>query len=175
MKVGFIGLGNMGAPMAGWLLEAGFPLVVHDVRAEAAAGLLDRGAAWADSPGDVAEQCDVVVTCVPGPLEMEAVALGPDGLVAHVVRILEADKERPAAHRYKLYHGDVLHGTQLRHQSLRHKKVAYYGEKTGIGIAIGHHPKRTLPGYDFRVGVVACDVVLVDPHLHLTLIFKHLR
>ncbi len=82
MKIGFIGLGNMGAPMAGWLLEAGFPLVVHDVRAEAAAGALERGAAWADSPGAVAEQCDVVVTCVPGPSEMEAVALGPDGLVA---------------------------------------------------------------------------------------------
>ena len=55
MKIGLIGLGNMGAPMAGWLLKAGFLLVVHDVRAEAAAGLLERGATWADSPGQVAE------------------------------------------------------------------------------------------------------------------------
>ena len=84
MKVGFIGLGNMGAPMAGWLLKAGFPLVVHDVRAEAAAGLLERGATWADSPGQVAEGCDVVATCLPGPLEMEAVSLGPEGIVAKI-------------------------------------------------------------------------------------------
>ena len=84
MKVGFIGLGNMGAPMAGWLLEAGYPLVVHDVRAEAAAGLLERGAAWADSPGDVAERCEIVVTCLPGPSEMEAVTLGPKGIVAKI-------------------------------------------------------------------------------------------
>ncbi len=68
--------------MAGWLLKEGFPLVVHDVRAEVAAGLLERGAAWADSPGDVAEQCDLVITCLPGPPEMEAVSLGPEGIVA---------------------------------------------------------------------------------------------
>ena len=84
MKVGFIGLGNMGAPMAGWLLKAGFPLVVHDVRADAAAGLLERGATWADSPGHVAEQCDVVATCLPGPSEMEAVTLGRGGIVAKI-------------------------------------------------------------------------------------------
>ena len=84
MKVGFVGLGNMGAPMAGWLLKAGFPLVVHDVRAEAAADLVERGATWADSPGNVAEQCDVVATCLPGPSEMEAVTLGRGGIVAKI-------------------------------------------------------------------------------------------
>ncbi len=81
MKVGFIGLGNMGAPMCGWLLEAGYPLVVFDLRRQAAAGLVTRGAAWADSPARVAEQCDVVATCVPGPAEMEEAALGPAGIV----------------------------------------------------------------------------------------------
>ena len=81
MKVGFIGLGNMGDPMCGWLLEAGFPLVVFDLRRQAAAGLVERGAEWADSPALVAEQCDVVATCLPGPDEMEEAALGPGGIV----------------------------------------------------------------------------------------------
>ena len=81
MRAGFVGLGNMGAPMCGWLLKAGHPLVVHDLRKEAAASLLEQGAVWADSPGRVAEQCDVVATCVPGPAEMEAAALGPNGVL----------------------------------------------------------------------------------------------
>ncbi|MEE8291161.1 MAG: NAD(P)-dependent oxidoreductase [Candidatus Tectomicrobia bacterium] len=81
MKVGFIGLGNMGSPMAGWVLKAGFPLVVHDIRTEAAAPLIEQGATWADSPRDLASQCDVICTCLPGPPEMKAVTLGPKGLV----------------------------------------------------------------------------------------------
>ena len=81
MKIGMIGLGNMGGPMADWVLRAGFPLVVHDLRKDTAAGLMQRGATWADSPQALAEQCDLVATCVPGPLEMETVALGPQGLV----------------------------------------------------------------------------------------------
>ena len=81
MRVGFIGLGNMGAPVAKWILDAGFSLVVHDVRTDAAAPLLERGAGWADSPADVAEQCDVVATCLPGPPEMEAATMGPRGIL----------------------------------------------------------------------------------------------
>jgi len=67
MRVGFIGLGNMGAPMASFVRQAGFPLVVHDLRRSAAAPVLDRGGVWAESPGAVAAQCDVVCVCVPGP------------------------------------------------------------------------------------------------------------
>ncbi len=70
--------------MAGFVLEAGFSLVVHDLRKEAAAPLLDRGAAWADSPREVAAQCDVICTCVPGPPEMQAVMLGPGGVLEGV-------------------------------------------------------------------------------------------
>ena len=81
MRVGFIGLGNMGAPMAGFVLGAGHSLVVHDLRRDAAAPLLDRGAVWAASPGEVAAQCDVVCVCVPGPPEMQAVTLGPGGVL----------------------------------------------------------------------------------------------
>src|SRR2546427_8651144 len=84
MRVGFIGLGNMGAPMAGFVRQAGFPLVVHDLRRSAAAPMLDRGAVWADSPGAVAAQCDVVCVCVPGPPEMRAVTLGAGGVLEGV-------------------------------------------------------------------------------------------
>jgi 3-hydroxyisobutyrate dehydrogenase len=81
MRVGFIGLGNMGAPLAGFVLGAGFPLVVHDLRKEAATPVLQRGAVWADSSRDVAAQCDVVCVCVPGPAEMRAVMLGGAGVL----------------------------------------------------------------------------------------------
>ena len=81
MQVGFIGLGNMGRPLAGWVLKAGFPLVVHDIRAGAAAPLLEQGATLADSPRELAARCEVVCTCLPGPPEMQAVTLGPRGIV----------------------------------------------------------------------------------------------
>ena len=81
MRVGFIGLGNMGAPMAGFVRQAGFSLVVHDLRRDAAVPLLDRGAVWAESPRDVAAQCDVVCVCVPGPPEMQVVTLGAGGVL----------------------------------------------------------------------------------------------
>src|SRR5260370_34579205 len=81
MRVGFIGLGNMGGPLTCFVLKAGFSLVVHDIRREAAATLLEQGAIWADSPRDAAAQCDVICICVPGPPEMQAVALGAHGLL----------------------------------------------------------------------------------------------
>jgi len=84
MRVGFIGLGNMGVPIAGFMLKAGFSLVVHDLRREAAAPVLDQGAVWAGSPRDVATQCDVICVCVPGPPEMQAVTLGAGGILEGV-------------------------------------------------------------------------------------------
>jgi 3-hydroxyisobutyrate dehydrogenase len=81
MKVGFIGLGTMGRHMARHLLEAGYPLVVNDIRREAATPHLEAGAVWAGSPVQVAEASDVVFTSLPGPVEMEAVALGENGLI----------------------------------------------------------------------------------------------
>lgn len=82
MKVGFIGLGNMGGPMAARILEAGFSLVAHDLRPEVGAALVENGAAWAESARALAAQCDVVCTCLPGPVEMEAVYLGADGILS---------------------------------------------------------------------------------------------
>ena len=82
MQVGFIGLGTMGAPMARNLQKAGTKLVVHDARRAAAEPHLAAGAVWAESPRKVAETAEVVFTSLPGPPEVEAVALGADGLAA---------------------------------------------------------------------------------------------
>jgi 3-hydroxyisobutyrate dehydrogenase-like beta-hydroxyacid dehydrogenase len=82
MEVGFIGLGTMGAGMAANLQKAGHRLVVHDQRREAAEPHLAAGARWADSPREVAVATEVVFASLPGPPEVEAVALGLDGLLA---------------------------------------------------------------------------------------------
>jgi 3-hydroxyisobutyrate dehydrogenase len=82
MNVGFIGLGIMGASMASNVQKAGHALIVHDLRAEAAKPHLASGATWAASPREVAEACEVVLTSLPGPPEVEAVALGEQGLLA---------------------------------------------------------------------------------------------
>jgi 3-hydroxyisobutyrate dehydrogenase len=84
MRVGFIGLGNMGEPLAGFVHKAGISLVVHDLRKAAAATLLERGATWAESPRDVALQCEVICICVPGPAEMQLVTVGPGGILEGV-------------------------------------------------------------------------------------------
>lgn len=84
MRVGFIGLGNMGAPMAGFVRQAGFPLMVHDLRRNSASPLIERGAVWADSPREIAAQCDIVCVCVPGPPEMRTVILGAGGVLEGV-------------------------------------------------------------------------------------------
>ena len=65
MKLGFIGSGNIGAPIASQLLAAGHSLVVHDLRPEAAQGLLRAGAIWSDSAAALAEECEVIATCLP--------------------------------------------------------------------------------------------------------------
>ncbi len=82
MNVGFIGLGIMGASMATNVIKGGHTLVVHDLRPETAKPHLAAGAAWADTPRQVAEASEVVLTSLPGPPEVEAVALGEQGLLA---------------------------------------------------------------------------------------------
>jgi 3-hydroxyisobutyrate dehydrogenase-like beta-hydroxyacid dehydrogenase len=81
MKIGFIGLGAMGGFMAASLQQAGHELRIHDIRREAAAGLIAGGATWADSPAATAHGVEVLFTCLPGPPEVEAVALGEGGLL----------------------------------------------------------------------------------------------
>ena len=82
MKIGFIGVGTMGRHMAANLIKSGFLLVVNDVRKEATNPHVKDGATWADTPKAVAEASDVVFTSLPGPVEVEAVALGHTGILA---------------------------------------------------------------------------------------------
>ena len=81
MKLGFIGAGNMGNPMALNLIKAGHQLKVHDLRRGAATNLLEAGATWAKSPKEASEGTQVVFTSLPGPKEVEAVALGEQGIL----------------------------------------------------------------------------------------------
>lgn len=82
MKVGFIGLGNMGGAVARNIQRAGFDLTVHDIRKDAAKKLLEHGASWADTPADTLNQVDIVVTMVFGPKQIEQVVRGEHGLLS---------------------------------------------------------------------------------------------
>ena len=81
MRVGFIGLGMMGKGMAANLQNAGHQLTVHDLNRAAAEPFLAKGAVWANSPRQVAEASEVIFTSLPVPADVEAVALGPNGLI----------------------------------------------------------------------------------------------
>jgi 3-hydroxyisobutyrate dehydrogenase len=82
MRYGYIGLGHLGAQLAGSLLREGFPLTVTDLNRDLAAPLLARGARWADSPKAVAGASDAVITCLPSPAVSEKVLCGLDGILA---------------------------------------------------------------------------------------------
>lgn len=82
IKVGFIGLGTMGASMASNLQRSGYNLVVHDLHRQSASQHLNAGATWADTPKAVAAKSDVILTSLPGPKDVEAVIMGADGLAA---------------------------------------------------------------------------------------------
>lgn len=81
LKVGFIGLGVMGKPMARNLIQTGYPLVVHNRSQGAVEELAAEGAQPAFSPAEVAAQVEVVITCLPDSPDMELVALGPEGII----------------------------------------------------------------------------------------------
>jgi 3-hydroxyisobutyrate dehydrogenase len=81
-KVGFIGLGNVGAKLAGSLLRNKIDLTVRDLDKAAAQPLLDAGAGWADSPAQMARDCDVIITCLPSPAISAAVLEAEDGVLA---------------------------------------------------------------------------------------------
>src|SRR5262245_27165623 len=82
VRYGYVGLGHLGAKLAGSLLREGFPLTVHDINKDLAAPLLERGARWAGSPKAVAADCDAVITCLPSPAVSEKVLCGSDGILA---------------------------------------------------------------------------------------------
>ena len=80
MNVGFIGLGNMGNPMAASLLRTGHTLRVHDTYPDKASNLLEAGASWGSTPRETAMGCDAVITSLPGPSAVEDVVFGDDGI-----------------------------------------------------------------------------------------------
>ena len=83
-RIGFIGLGIMGKPMALRLVRAGFPLVVHNLSRPSVDELVEAGADAASSPREVAERSDVVITMLPDSPDVEAVVLGKDGVIEGV-------------------------------------------------------------------------------------------
>jgi 3-hydroxyisobutyrate dehydrogenase-like beta-hydroxyacid dehydrogenase len=84
VNIGFIGLGHMGLWMANNILKAGHSLTVYDIKREAAEPLLKKGASWAETPKEVAEVSEVIFTSLPGPKEVELVALGADGILTGI-------------------------------------------------------------------------------------------
>lgn len=82
MQLGFIGVGNIGTPMCNHLLQAGHTIIVYDVNPSNLARMVNLGAQAAGSPRAVAEACAIVFSSLPGPREIEQVALGPDGIIA---------------------------------------------------------------------------------------------
>ncbi|MCH8953690.1 MAG: NAD(P)-dependent oxidoreductase [Proteobacteria bacterium] len=82
MKIGFIGLGNVGAKLAGSLLRNGHDLTVRDLDRTAARPILDQGAKWAGSPAEIAANCDLIITCLPSPAACAEVMEASDGILA---------------------------------------------------------------------------------------------
>ena len=81
-SVGFIGLGNVGAKLAGTLLRNKADLTIRDLDKAAAQPLLDAGAKWAESPKEMAQNCDIIITCLPSPAISAAVMEADDGILA---------------------------------------------------------------------------------------------
>ena len=73
MKIGFIGLGNVGGKLSGSLLRNGFDLTVHDLNADLVAGMVARGAKAAQGPAQLMRDCNAVITCLPSPAASDAV------------------------------------------------------------------------------------------------------
>jgi 3-hydroxyisobutyrate dehydrogenase len=78
MRIGFVGTGTMGTPIAGCLIAAGHQLTVYDIRREATGALVAQGAALAETPRAAAESVDAVFSSLPGPAEVEAAVLDPE-------------------------------------------------------------------------------------------------
>lgn len=82
MEIGFIGLGNVGGKLAGSLLRNGYGLTVRDLDPGAAEPFLKRGARWAESPRELAEASDMIITCLPSPAACSEVMEAEDGILA---------------------------------------------------------------------------------------------
>jgi len=84
MKIGFIGLGNVGSKLAGSVLRNGFNLTLNELDKSLAQPFLDKGAHWANSPKEVAENCDMIITCLPSPAICAEVLEAKNGILAGI-------------------------------------------------------------------------------------------
>ena len=82
MRIGFVGLGNLGSKLAGSLLRNGIDLVVRDLDEAVVRSFIERGATSVASPGELAESCDAVITCLPSPAICAEVMEAADGVLA---------------------------------------------------------------------------------------------
>jgi 2-hydroxymethylglutarate dehydrogenase len=80
MKIGFIGIGQMGQHMSKRILDAGYELIVHDLKKESASFLLEKGAKWADTPKNIAESSELMISSLPAPKDIEQMVYGENGL-----------------------------------------------------------------------------------------------
>ena len=81
MKIGFIGLGNVGGKLASSLLRNKFDLIVRDLNQDIIKEFSDKGANIANSPKELAEQVDLIITCLPSPQICAEVMEGEDGII----------------------------------------------------------------------------------------------
>jgi 3-hydroxyisobutyrate dehydrogenase len=81
MKIGFIGLGNVGGKLAGSIIRNGHDLTVRDLDRSLAEPFLSDGASWADSPAEMAASVDYIITCLPSPAACASVMEGPNGIL----------------------------------------------------------------------------------------------
>ena len=82
MKIGFIGLGNVGGKLAGSLLRNGFDLTVRDLNEQTVRTFIKKGAKFGESPKQMVESSDLVITCLPSPAVSAAVMEDQDGILA---------------------------------------------------------------------------------------------
>lgn len=79
-RIGFIGLGSMGLPMARNILKGGYPLWIYNRTKDKGTRLINEGAKWADSPADLASKCDILITMVSNDNALKEIAEGPSGI-----------------------------------------------------------------------------------------------
>jgi 3-hydroxyisobutyrate dehydrogenase-like beta-hydroxyacid dehydrogenase len=115
LKVGFIGLGSMGSALAQNALQAGFDLMVYDVREEPMNEFVRQGAKAGSSPADIGEHCDIIETAVVDDAQTEAVALGENGILG---------RARPGS-------VIILHST-IHPKTVR--KIAKEAKAKGVGV-----------------------------------------
>lgn len=83
-KIGFIGIGIMGKPMAKNLIDAGYPVVAYDIRKEALEEIISYGAKRVSSCKEVSSQCDIIITMLPNSPDVKKVVLGKEGVIEGV-------------------------------------------------------------------------------------------